>query len=83
MEAAIASGVFGLALVGIFLTKTPGFGRYTSSTLLLTLVLYVATVSFFLGKIEGVSFLNILFAVAGWAGGLITGRGATGGNAVQ
>jgi hypothetical protein len=32
--------VFAAAIVGIFSTKTPGFGRYSTTALLLTLVLF-------------------------------------------
>ncbi|MDA8255216.1 MAG: hypothetical protein M0Z99_06200 [Betaproteobacteria bacterium] len=50
-----------IALIGIFRTKTAGFGRYSMSLLLLAA-----------GKIESSLFANIAFAVAGFAGGLIT-----------
>jgi uncharacterized membrane protein YoaK (UPF0700 family) len=62
------------ALIGIFRTKTAGFGRYSTSLLLLTLVLLVAALLLAAGKIEGSLFANIAFAVAGFAGGLITGK---------
>jgi hypothetical protein len=32
-----------IALIGFFFTKTPGFGKFTTSTLLLILVLAVST----------------------------------------
>ena len=38
--------VFFLVLCGFFKTKTPGFGRFTTSTLLITLALMVASVAF-------------------------------------
>ena len=67
--------VFGIAaLVGIFVTKTPGFGKYSTSLLLLTLVLFTAALFFAAAKIESGLFANIVFAVAGFAGGLITGK---------
>lgn len=62
------------ALVGIFVTKTPGFGKYATSLLLLVLVLFIAALCFAAGKIESGVFANVLFAVAGYAGGLITGK---------
>lgn len=62
------------ALIGIFATKTPGFGRYVSSLLLLTLVLFITALFFAAGKIESPLFANIAFAVVGFAGGLITAR---------
>ena len=66
--------IFGGSLIGIFWTKTPGFGRYTTSVLVLALVLYVASIAFFLGKVEWQPLFNLLFAIAGFAGGLITAK---------
>jgi hypothetical protein len=54
------------------MTKTPGFGRYSTSVLILTLVLFVAAMAFVLGKVEWAPLANLLFAVAGFAGGLVT-----------
>jgi len=62
------------ALIGIFTTKTSGFGRYSTSLLLLTLVLFITALFFAAGKVESSLFGNIAFAVAGFAGGLITGK---------
>ena len=62
------------ALIGIFKTKTAGFGKYTTSLILLTLVLIVASLFFATGKIESSTYTNIIFSVAGFAGGLITGK---------
>lgn len=73
-EAVTLAVVFGVVLIGIFRTKTPGFGRYTTSLLLLVLVVFVAALGFSAGRIEMHPFLNLLFAVAGYAGGLITAR---------
>ncbi len=64
--------VFAGSIFGIFRTKTPGFGKYTTATLVLTLVLFAASVAFLQGKIELQPFSNLLFAVAGYAGGLVT-----------
>ena len=69
--------VFALALAGIFWTKTPGFGKFTTSVVILTLVLFVASMAFFMGKIEWQPLSNILFAIAGYAGGLIVSGKAT------
>ena len=66
--------LLGGALAGIFLTKTPGFGRYTTSAMLLVLVLFITALALFLDKIEVPSVLNVLFAVAGYAGGMLAGR---------
>ena len=62
--------VFGGTIIGIFRTKTPGFGKYTTSALLLTLILFVAAMAFVHGKVEWTPMANILFAVAGFAGAL-------------
>ena len=71
----LAICLFGLvATVGIFLTKTPGFGRFTTSILLLVLVLVFGSMFFSIGKIESPLFANIAFAVIGFAGGLFTGN---------
>lgn len=75
MEAYLGWGILGLfavAIVGIFWTKTRGFGKYTTSALILTLVLFVAALAFFQGKVEWAQVANLLFAIAGFAGGLIT-----------
>ncbi len=69
---AVVSVIFGGSIIGIFKTKTPGFGRYTTSVLVLTLVLFVASLAFMLGKIEWAPLANLLFAAIGFAGGLVT-----------
>lgn len=66
------------ALFGIFQTKTQGFGKYSTSVLLLTLVLFVAALFLAVGKIDASVFANIAFAVTGFAGGLITGKNGQG-----
>jgi hypothetical protein len=63
-----------IALLGIFFTKTAGFGKFTTSLLLLVLVLFVSSLFFATGKIETSVFTNILFSIAGFAGGLITNK---------
>ncbi len=50
-----------------------GFGRYNTSTLILILVLFVATTGFVVGKFE-TQIANLLFAIAGYAGGVLTGQ---------
>jgi hypothetical protein len=62
------------ALVGIFMTKTNGFGRFSTSLLLVTLALVIGAVLRAAGLFDGPVFVNILFAVIGFAGGLVTGR---------
>jgi hypothetical protein len=66
--------IFGGSIFGIFWTKMPGFGRYTTSVLVLALVLFVASLAFVLGKVEWQPLSNLLFAIAGFAGGLITAK---------
>ena len=66
--------VFGGSIYGIFKTKTAGFGKYTTSALILTLVLFVAALAFVFGTIETTPLMSLLFAVAGFAGGLITAK---------
>ena len=63
-----------ITLTGIFCTKTRGFGRYSTSLLLLTLVLFITALFLAVNKIETNAFLNIVFAVAGYAGGLVAVR---------
>jgi hypothetical protein len=66
---------FGLvALIGFFATKTTGFGKYTTSTLLLILVLTISTVLYVAGRLEGAVYGHLLFAMVGFAGGLFTGK---------
>jgi len=65
----------GTAVVfGIFSTKTPGWGRYSTSTLILAVALFLAADFLLIGKIEASVFLNITFAIVGYAGGLINGK---------
>ena len=66
--------IFAGTLIGIFWTKTVGFGKYTTSVLVLTLVLFTATLALVLGRVEWVSLANLLFAIAGFAGGLATAK---------
>jgi hypothetical protein len=63
-------------VIGIFRTKTAGWGKYSTSTLILTLALFIATILLVLGKVEGSSFANVLFAIVGYAGGLIGSKKA-------
>lgn len=71
----IAVFVVGLvALLGFFVTKTKGFGRFATSTFLLLLITVVSSLLFVAGKLEGQVLANIFFAVIGFAGGLFTGK---------
>ena len=60
------------ALIGFFCTKTKGFGKYTTSALLLILVVTISSLLYVGGKIEDETMANIIFAVFGFAGGLFT-----------
>jgi hypothetical protein len=67
--------VIGLvALIGFFVTKTKGFGRFTTSTFLLLLVVVISALLYAAGKLSGEILANIFFAVIGFAGGLFTGK---------
>jgi len=63
-----------VALIGFFGTKTKGYGRFASSTLLLVLVVVVASLLYMAGKLDSQVLANIFFAVIGFAGGLFTGK---------
>ncbi len=68
---AVMAGVFLLVLLGFFITKTPGFGRFTTSTLLITLALMIASVAFMFGGVSGDDITKIVIAIIGFSGGLI------------
>ena len=71
----ISLGVLATAtVIGIFVTKTKGWGKYSTSTLILTLALLISTLLLILGKVEASVFGNVLFAVVGYAGGLIVSK---------
>lgn len=61
-----------VALIGFFVTKTKGFGRFATSTFLLLLVVTVSALLFSGGKLDAQILANVLFAVIGFAGGLFT-----------
>lgn len=72
-------GIFllgGGSICGFFLSKTKGFGRFTTSVLLILLVVTISTLLFVAGKINQEFISNILFAVFGFAGGLFTAKGS-------
>ncbi len=67
--------IFGtIALGGIFFTKTKGFGKYTTSLLLLFIVIFLAAFFLVLDKITPTVFANIAFAVTGFGGGLLSAK---------
>jgi len=57
-----------------FKTKTPGFGRFTTSTLLIILVVTITALLFAGGKLDCQVMANVIFAAIGFASGLFTGR---------
>jgi uncharacterized membrane protein YoaK (UPF0700 family) len=63
-----------VVLAGIFCTKTKGFGKYTTSLLLLIIVLFLSSFFLLLGKISPEIFANVLFATAGFGGGLLNAK---------
>lgn len=62
------------SLLGFFFTKTTGFGRFTTSTFLIILVVVISSLLYAAGKLEGQVMANVLFAVFGFAGGLFTSK---------
>lgn len=66
--------ISGGAIVGIIKTKTRGWGRFSTSVLLLTLVLFTTTIALVSGRMQLPEVANLLFAVAGFGGGLLTGK---------
>ena len=73
--ALISVTVLGVAtVVGILWTKTPGWGMYSTSILILTLALFVIADLLILGKLDGQQAGNLFFTIIGFAGGLIAGK---------
>ena len=74
----IAVFIIGIAsLVGFFITKTAGFGKFTTSTFLMLLVVILISLFFSAGKIQPEHLSNVIFAVIGFAGGLFTTKNET------
>lgn len=61
-----------ITIVGFFLTKTAGFGRYTTSACLLIIILFLSAFLCAIDKIEGKVLSNLFFSIIGFAGGLFT-----------
>lgn len=72
-----------IVIVGILVTKRPGFGKFTTSTLLLAMVFVSAALFFAAGKIDSPLFGQIAFAVLGFAGGLLANKETTPNTALQ
>jgi hypothetical protein len=64
--------VVGGTLVGFFCTKSAGWGPLTTSLPLLLVALFLAGLALLSGKAEWTAVGNLVFAVVGYAGGLIT-----------
>lgn len=62
-----------IAIVGFFMTKTSGFGKFTTSTCLLILTMVIAAILSLDNKIDN-NMANLLFAIIGFAGGLFTSK---------
>lgn len=69
--------VFAGTIFGIFWKQKEGYGPFNTSVLVLALVLFTASMAFFAGKFDTQSFSNILFAVAGYIGGLLVPKKQT------
>ena len=52
-----------MALAGFFYTKTEGFGRFTTSTLLVILLLIFSALFYAADKLPPEGLLNIFFAL--------------------
>jgi uncharacterized protein YebE (UPF0316 family) len=63
-----------ITLVGFFATKSPGFGKFSTSTLLMLVVVVVTSLLFVADKLDSQIVANIFFAVVGFAGGLFTNK---------
>lgn len=63
-----------IALIGFFWTKQAGFGKYTTSALLLIIVITISSLLYVTNKIEPETMVNIIFAIFGFAGGLFSGN---------
>lgn len=73
--ALICLTIFGtITLLGIFWTKSEGFGKYTTSLLLLVLILFLSSFFLLLGFISPGMFINIIFAITGFGGGLLSAK---------
>ncbi|MBF0378025.1 MAG: hypothetical protein HQK72_11155 [Desulfamplus sp.] len=67
--------VIGLAsLIGFFMTKTKGYGRFATSTFLILIALVVSSLMYAADKLDAQIMANIIFAIIGFAGGLFTGK---------
>ena len=66
------TGVVGSILFGFFRTKSAGWGPFTTSLPLMVLALFIGGLALIEGKAEWAVVGNLVFAIVGYAGGLIT-----------
>ncbi len=64
----------GGAMLGFFLTKTPGFGRYNTAILAIILALSFGSIGLIAGLIREQAFASLLMAIVGFAGGMVVGK---------
>ncbi len=67
---------FVITLFGFLVTMSSGYGPYNTSTLIVILVLFVASVGSSTDKLTGDDLSKLLFALVGFAAGLFTGSSA-------
>ena len=70
-------GIFLFALSRFFDTKLPGYGRFNSSTLIIILALMLSTIVLLIDKEKSEDVVKIIFAVIGFAAGLVAGKEAS------
>lgn len=63
-----------VAIIGFFVTKTKGYGKFSISTLLILIVIVIASLLAIANKIEQEALANLFFSVIGFAGGLFAGK---------
>ena len=73
--------VSALALAVFYLSKTPGYGRFNASTLILLFALSLTGILAVAGKVDRHGTVSILLAVIGFASGLFAGASITDGDA--
>lgn len=63
-----------VAVIGILKTKTQGWGKYSTSTLILSLTLVIIAEMLVAGKLEASQSTNLFIAIIGFAGGPIASK---------
>ncbi|PCI40488.1 MAG: hypothetical protein COB53_01100 [Elusimicrobia bacterium] len=73
----LMAGIFAIgagSLIGFFRTKSEGFGRTSTSLLLIITLLTIASLFYAGGKLESAIMANILFSVFGFACGMLASK---------